>query len=73
MAKRCEICGKEGRSGNKVSHSNRKTRRTWKPNIQRILVEYNGVIRRMRICTKCLKSGKVKRPIKMKEVEESII
>ncbi len=67
MAMRCEICGKERRSGNKVSHSNKKTRRTWKPNIQRILVEYNGVIKRMRICTKCLKSGKVKRPVKIKE------
>lgn len=65
MAMRCEICGKEGRSGNKVSHSNRKTRRTWKPNIQRVLVEYNGVIKRMKICTKCLKSGKVKRPQKL--------
>lgn len=67
MAKRCEICGKEGRSGNKVSHSNRKTRRTWKPNIQSIRVEINGVIRRMKVCTKCLKAGKVKRPLKLKE------
>ncbi|MCM8804474.1 MAG: 50S ribosomal protein L28 [Candidatus Omnitrophica bacterium] len=62
MAKRCEICGKEGRSGNRVSHSNRKTRRTWKPNIQNVRVEYNGIIKRMKICTKCLKSGKVKIP-----------
>ena len=67
MAMRCEICGKEGRSGNKVSHSNRKTRRTWKPNIQRVLVEYKGITRRIRICTKCLKSDKVKRPVKIKE------
>ncbi|MCM8767113.1 MAG: 50S ribosomal protein L28 [Candidatus Omnitrophica bacterium] len=67
MAMRCEICGKQGRSGNKVSHSNRKTRRTWKPNIQKVLVEYQGVIKRMRICTKCLKT-KVKRPLKKVEI-----
>ncbi|MFN4227267.1 MAG: 50S ribosomal protein L28 [Candidatus Ratteibacteria bacterium] len=67
MAMRCEICGKESRSGNKVSHSNRKTRRTWKPNIQKVLVEYQGVIKRMKICTKCLKT-KVKRPLKEVEI-----
>ncbi len=67
MAARCEICGKEPRAGNKVSHSNRKTRRKWKPNIQNITVEYNGVIKKMKICTKCLKAGKVKRPVKIKE------
>ncbi|MCM8785598.1 MAG: 50S ribosomal protein L28 [Candidatus Omnitrophica bacterium] len=70
MAMRCEVCGKEGRSGNKVSHSNRKTRRTWKPNIQKVLVEYKGVTKRMRICTKCLKT-KVKKPLKEVEITGS--
>ncbi|MCS7180911.1 MAG: 50S ribosomal protein L28 [bacterium] len=67
MAMRCEICGKEGKSGNKVSHSNRKTKRRWKPNIQKVLVEYNGVIKRMKLCTKCLKT-KVKRPLKQVQI-----
>ncbi|MCK9266496.1 50S ribosomal protein L28 [bacterium] len=62
MGKVCEICGKKTSTGNKVSHSNRKSRRTWKPNIQRMLTEIKGVRRRINICTSCIKTGKVKRP-----------
>lgn len=59
---KCEICGKGPKTGNNVSHSNVKTRRSWKPNIQKIRVEYQGSIKRISVCTQCLKSGKVKRP-----------
>ena len=64
MGKTCELCNKRNHAGNKVSHSNIKTRRLWKPNIQRILVEIAGTRKRINICTQCLKSGKVKRPLK---------
>jgi large subunit ribosomal protein L28 len=46
-------------SGNLVSHSNRKTRKVSKPNVQRIRVYVDGVPKRMRVCTRCLRSGKV--------------
>jgi len=59
MANRCEICGKGPMSGNLVSHSNRKTRKVSKPNVQRIRVYVDGVPKRMRVCTRCLRSGKV--------------
>lgn len=59
---KCEICGKGPKTGNNVSHSNVKTRRRWKPNIQKLQVEYQGSIKRISICTQCLKSGKVKKP-----------
>ncbi|MGI6595891.1 MAG: 50S ribosomal protein L28 [Candidatus Ratteibacteria bacterium] len=61
MASVCEICGKRSKTGNKVSHSNVKTRRVWKPNIQSILTERDGKRKRVNVCTKCLKAGKVKK------------
>ena len=60
MAK-CEICAKEVAFGNNVSHSNRKTSRTYKPNVQSVKVNDNGTTKTMNVCTKCLKSGKVER------------
>ena len=59
MANRCEVCGKGPMSGNLVSHSNRKTRKVSKPNVQRIRVYVDGVPKRMRVCTRCLRSGKI--------------
>jgi len=61
MSNICQICGKQGTSGNRVSHSNRKTRRRWKVNLQRVAVEFKGTRQRMLICTRCLRSGKVRK------------
>ena len=64
MAKHCEVCDKGVVSGNQVSHSHRKTKRTWAPNVQRVRVLVNGVTpARMYVCTRCLRSGKVQRHI----------
>ncbi|HIS00551.1 MAG TPA: 50S ribosomal protein L28 [Candidatus Excrementavichristensenella intestinipullorum] len=63
MGKFCEVCHKGVTSGNNVSHSNRKTRRTWAPNTQRVHVIVNGVPKRMFVCTRCLRSGKVQRAV----------
>ena len=64
MAKHCEVCDKGVVSGNLVSHSNRKTKRTWAPNVQRVRVLINGVTpARMYVCTRCLRSGRVQRYI----------
>jgi large subunit ribosomal protein L28 len=59
MANRCEICGKGPMSGNLVSHSNRRTRTVSKPNIQKVKAVVDGAPRRVRVCTRCLRSGKV--------------
>ncbi|HIR08171.1 MAG TPA: 50S ribosomal protein L28, partial [Candidatus Pullichristensenella stercoripullorum] len=45
------------------SHSNRKTRRTWAPNTQRVRVMVNGTPTRMFVCTRCLRSNKVERAL----------
>jgi len=58
MAKICEICGKKPIVGNNVSHSHHKTRRRWLPNLQRVRAQINGTVKRIKVCTNCLKSGK---------------
>lgn len=64
MGRFCEVCKKGVMSGNLVSHSERKTRRTWAPNIQRIHVLVEGTPRKMDVCTRCLRSGKIARNVK---------
>lgn len=55
MAK-CEICGKAPQFGHNVSHSKRATPRQFRPNIQRMRVEIDGQVRRVHICTRCLRT-----------------
>ncbi len=63
MSKRCEICDKSKLFGNQVSFSHRKSRRSWSPNIQRVKAVVDGTTKRINVCTKCLKSGKVERAL----------
>ena len=62
MAK-CDICGKSVTFGIRVSHSNRRTNRAWKPNVMRVKAVVNGSPKRIYACTRCLRSGKVTRAI----------
>ncbi|MEG2348336.1 MAG: 50S ribosomal protein L28 [Clostridia bacterium] len=62
MAK-CEICEKEVVFLQQVSHSHRRTSRSFRPNIQTVKASVNGATKKMSVCTKCLKSGKVQRAI----------
>ncbi|HTP03762.1 MAG TPA: 50S ribosomal protein L28 [Nitrospirota bacterium] len=62
MAGTCEICGKGKLSGNQVSHSNNKTKKVSKPNIQSVkAMGPHGSHMRMQVCTRCIRSGKVKK------------
>lgn len=62
MSKVCSVCEKGTMSGNNVSHSNRKTPRLLKPNLHKVKsVAANGSIDAVYVCSKCLKSGKIKR------------
>lgn len=61
MAQRCFVCGKGPLVGNLVSHSNRKTKTRSLPNLQSVKTVIGGVSRRVRVCTRCLKAGKVSR------------
>ena len=55
MAK-CEMCGKTPSFGHSVSHSNVRTKRQWKPNIQKVTVYQDGKSQRMKLCTRCLRT-----------------
>lgn len=59
MARRCEICGKGPAVGHRISHAHNLTRRRWLPNLLAIRALVNGAPRRIRVCTRCLKAGKV--------------
>ncbi len=62
MASVCEICGKKPSFGMNVSHSHRRTKRRWNPNIQRVRALVGATPVRMNVCTGCLRSGKVTKP-----------
>lgn len=62
MAQRCEICGKGPQFGNRISHAHNVTHRRFNPNLQRVRGVVAGVQRRVRVCTRCLRSGKVAKP-----------
>ena len=58
---RCYVCDRGVSFGNNVSHANNKTRRVWKPNLQTARIVADGKIIRVRVCTRCLNAGKIKR------------
>ena len=60
MAK-CEVCGKGIHFGNNVSHSHRRSNRMWGSNIRSVNCKVNGGSKRLNVCTRCLRSGKVER------------
>ncbi|HUA36451.1 MAG TPA: 50S ribosomal protein L28 [Candidatus Binataceae bacterium] len=57
----CAFCGKQPSVGNNVSHANNKTKRRWEPNLQEVRAVVGGSVRRIRVCTRCIRSGKVKK------------
>ena len=63
MARFCDYCNKGPRSGNLVSHSNIKTRTRWLPNLKRMKAVVGGSTRTVRVCTRCIRSGVVRRRV----------
>lgn len=59
MAKRCEICGKGPVVGRNISHAHNVTARRFEPNLQRVKVVVKGATKRMRVCTRCIRSNKI--------------
>jgi len=64
MARVCEICGKGPVSGHKISHSHRKTKRRWLPNLRTVKVKRGNQVIKIKVCTKCLKAGKLEKMVK---------
>ncbi len=59
MSKSCEICGKKTSFGNNVSHAHNTTKRRWYPNLQPVRALIDGKPKRIKVCTSCIKAGKV--------------
>ncbi|MCH2506918.1 MAG: 50S ribosomal protein L28 [Dehalococcoidia bacterium] len=56
MMAKCTICGKVGHSGNNVSHSKRRTKTRFLPNIQKAKLDIGGIYKKIAICTRCLRT-----------------
>jgi len=62
MARRCAICGRVAQSGSNISHAHNVTKRKFRINLQTVRVKVGGRVKKMLVCTKCIRSGKVMRP-----------
>ncbi len=70
MSKQCEVCGKSPQVGNWVSHSNIKTKRRFMPNLQSVRHQFaDGQVKTVRVCTRCIRSGAVVKPVVRKVSE----
>ncbi len=56
LASRCEVCGKSPASGHNVSHSERKTNRRWRPNVQKTRVTIDGTSQHVYMCSRCMRT-----------------
>lgn len=63
MSRTCVICGKKPSTGCNVSHSQRHTKRRWLPNLQSARIQTESGNRRVRVCTSCIKAGKVRKAV----------
>lgn len=61
MASTCDVCGKGPGFGHNISHSHRRTKRRWNPNIQRVRAKVGGATKRLNACVSCIRAGKVQR------------
>ena len=59
MARRCDICGKGPKMGRNVSHAHNVTRRRFEANIQTVRARVNGGVKRLKVCTRCIRSNRV--------------
>ena len=61
MAKVCDVCGRGPQFGNRISHAHNVTKRRWNLNLQLVRAVINGANKRVRVCTSCIKSGKIQK------------
>jgi len=64
MANVCYICGKKPLFGHKISHAHNLTKRKWSPNLQPVRAIVNGGTKKIKVCTRCIKSGRVVKAVR---------
>lgn len=63
MARKCHVCGKGPGVGNNVSGSNNRTKRRFNPNLQKVrILDDDGRVKRVKVCTSCIKANKIRKP-----------
>ncbi|HBP89581.1 50S ribosomal protein L28 [Nitrospira sp. T9] len=63
MAFSCDVCGKNRLVGNNVSHANNRTKRIFRPNLRTVRALVKGAAQRIKVCTRCLRSGLVQKAV----------
>jgi len=64
MANVCYMCGKKPMFGNRISHAHNLTRRKWSPNLQTVRAVVDGSKKKIKVCTQCIKSGRVQKAVR---------
>jgi large subunit ribosomal protein L28 len=63
MARVCDLCDKGRQVGFNVSHANNKTKKVWEPNLHVVHAMIGGAVRRVKVCTRCLRSNRVQKAV----------
>jgi large subunit ribosomal protein L28 len=71
MARTCDICGKGVQHGQNVSHAHNVTKRRWEVNLQPVRAVVQGKPKRLRVCTRCIRSGAVQKSMRAKEAQRA--
>ena len=61
MAKMCEVCGNTPVTGRRISHAHNVSSRRWLPNLQRVRVMVGKAVKRLNVCTRCIRTGKIQK------------
>ena len=61
MAKVCEVCGRGPQFGNRISHAHNVSKRRWNLNLQTVRAIVKGTSKRIRVCTSCIRNGKIQK------------
>jgi len=71
MAQQCDICGKKPQAGNRISHAHNVTKRRWEVNLQSVRAVVAGKPKRLRVCTRCIRTGSVTKSMRAKEAQRA--
>ena len=69
MGRLCSICGKGRQVGYSISHAHNKTKKVWKPNIQKVRTIKDGTVKKLYVCTRCIRTGNIQKPSKAPKQE----
>jgi len=64
VARMCEVCGKGIMVGHRISHAHNVSKRTWRPNLRTVRANLDGRTVRLKVCTRCLRSGRVVKAVR---------